>query len=326
MRYRSFSDTGWNVSEIGLGCWGIGGNFADVTKDTSYKILKKSLDCGINFFDTADVYGHGKSEKILGDFFKNSKVEKYIATKAGNLIRPNIPESYQYNIFEKFIDSSLKNLGVEIIDLLQLHCPPRQLCGINLLHETMDRFVKKGKIKHYGLSVYNLEEAYSALNFKNVKSIQLVFNLLRQEPKKKFLKNAKSQKVAVIARGPLSSGLLSGTINTKSKFSPSDHRAYNITGKSFSIGETFSGVPMEISLKAIEKFKKILPNNFSLINLAIKWILMNKEITVTIPGATNPIHVELSALSSEKMSIKNLMDDIDGIYNEIISPYIKDKW
>ena len=220
----------------------------------------------------------------------------------------------------------MKNLGVETIDLLQLHCPPKQLCGFYLLHEIMDIFIKKGKIKHYGFSVYTLDEAYSAINYKNVKSIQLVFNIFRQKPKKKFLQKAKSQKIAVIARGPLASGLLSGSINSNSTFSPSDHRNYNIKGTSFNIGDTFSGVPIEISLKAIEKLKKILPDNFSLINIAIKWILMSKEVTVTIPGATNPIHVELSATSSDKKSIKNLMDDIEGIYNEVILPYTKDKW
>ena len=326
MKYRSFSNSGWNVSEIGLGCWGIGGSWTDVSTNTANQILKKSLDFGVNFFDTADVYGNGKSEQIIGKFFKDTKINKYIATKIGNKIKPHLPEKYNIQVFEKFIDQSLKNLGVDSIDLLQLHCPPRQLCGYYLIHEMMNNFIKKGKIKHYGFSVFNLDEAYSALNFKNVKSIQLVFNVLRQQPKKEFLQKAKLNNVAIIARGPLASGLLSGAINFKSRFAPSDHRNYNISGKSFDIGDTFSGIPLEISLKAIDRFKKILPNNFSLIDLAIKWVLMRKEITVTIPGATSPLHVELNSASSDKKSINYLMEDIEGIYNEIVLPYAEGKW
>ena len=326
MKYRYFSNTGWKVSEIGLGCWGIGGSWTDVSTNTANQILKKSLDLGINFFDTADVYGNGKSEKIIGKFFKDTKIKKYIATKVGNKIKPHLPEKYNTQVFEKFIDQSLKNLGIDTIDLLQLHCPPRQLCGNYLIHEMMNNFIKKGKIKYYGFSVFNLDEAYSALNFKNVKSIQLVFNILRQQPKKEFLQKAKLNNVAIIARGPLVSGLLSGAINFKSRFAPSDHRNYNISGKSFDIGDTFSGIPLEISLKAIDKLKKILPNNFSLIDLAIKWVLMSKEVTVTIPGATNPLHAELNSASSDKKSINYLMKDIEGIYDEIILPYARGKW
>ena len=326
MKYRPFADTGWKISEVGLGCWGIGGSWTDVTNRTANKILSRSIDLGVNFYDTADVYGNGKSEKILGNFFKKIKYRKYIATKIGNKIKPHLPEKYNIQVFEKFIDQSLKNLNTQRIDLLQLHCPPKQLCGYYPMHEMMNYFKKKGKIKYYGFSVFNLDEAYAAINFKDVKSIQLVFNLFRQKPKKDFLKTAKSRNIAIIARGPLASGLLSGTIDKKTVFAPSDHRNYNISGKAFNIGDTFSGIPLEASIKAIKQLKKLLPNNYSLINLAINWILMSKEISVTIPGATNPLQVELCASSSGMRPINNLMNEIEDIYSELILPHIDPRW
>ena len=194
MQYRKFSNTGWNVSEIGLGCWGIGGNWDDVQDLEARKVLKRALDKGINFFDTSDVYGERRSEKFLGELIKSTSEKIYVATKTGQRLRPYIPEGYNLKTIEKFIDRSLNNLGIECIDLLQLHCPPTEICSKKELYEMMDEFVKKGKILHYGVSVFNISEALSAIKFPNVKSIQIVFNIFRQKPLDLLFKKAKKKK------------------------------------------------------------------------------------------------------------------------------------
>ena len=325
MKYRKFADLNWRVSEIGLGCWGIGGNWVDVTNTDAREVLKKSLNKGINFFDTADVYGDGRSEKFIGELIKSTSEKIFVATKVGQRLRPYIPEGYNLKTIEKFIDRSLMNLGVECIDLMQLHCPPPQLCSNEELYEMMDEIVKKGKISYYGVSVFNLSEAIDAIQFSNVKSIQLVFNIFRQKPAETFFKLAKKN-VGIIARGPLASGLLTGIIDKNTKFNPNDHRNYNKKGKSFDIGDTFSGVNFENGLYAIEKLKKLLPSNFSLTDLAIKWILMHDEVSVVIPGATNKTQVEMNTLASDLESINHLMPKIYSIYEELIKPDVHNHW
>ncbi len=268
MKYRKFSDLGWNVSEIGLGCWAIGGSWVDVSENEANEILKEALDKGVNFFDTADVYGDGRSEKFLGKLIKSTSEKIFVSTKTGLRLRPHIPEGYNLENFEKFIDRSLINLGIDCIDLLQLHCPPPEICSKKEIYEMMDEIVKKGKIAYYGVSVFKLSEAMDAIQFPNVKSIQIVFNMFRQRPTEVFFQEAKKRKIAIIARGPLASGLLTGTINKETKFTPNDHRNYNITGKAFDIGDTFSGVNFEKGLEAIKKIKNLIPNNYSLTDLA----------------------------------------------------------
>lgn len=326
MNYRKFADLNWRISEIGLGCWGIGGNWVDVTDTEAKDVLNKSLNKGINFFDTSDVYGDGRSEKFIGELIKSTSEKIFVATKVGQRLRPYIPEGYNLKTIEKFIDRSLINLGVECIDLMQLHCPPPQLCSKKELYEMMDEIVKKGKISYYGVSVFNLSEAIDAIQFPNVKSIQLVFNIFRQKPVETFFKLAKQRNVGIIARGPLASGLLTGIIDKNTKFNPNDHRNYNKNGKSFDEGDTFSGVNFEKGLNAIEKLKELLPNNFSLTDLAIKWILMHDEVSVVIPGATNKTQVEMNTLATDLESISHLMPKINSIYDELIKPDVHNRW
>ena len=326
MNYRKFADLNWRISEIGLGCWGIGGNWVDVTDTEAKDVLNKSLNKGINFFDTSDVYGDGRSEKFIGELIKSTSEKIFVATKVGQRLRPYIPEGYNLKTIEKFIDRSLINLGVECIDLMQLHCPPPQLCSKKELYEMMDEIVKKGKISYYGVSVFNLSEAIDAIQFPNVKSIQLVFNIFRQKPVETFFKLAKQRNVGIIARGPLASGLLTGIIDKNTKFNPNDHRNYNKNGKSFDEGDTFSGVNFEKGLNAIEKLKELLPNNFSLTDLAIKWILMHDEVSVVIPGATNKTQVEMNTLATDLESINHLMPKINSIYDELIKPDVHNRW
>jgi len=326
MKYRKFSDLGWNVSEIGLGCWGIGGSWGDVSEHDAREVLKKALDKGVNFFDTADVYGDGRSERFIGELIKSTSEKIFVTTKSGNRLRPHTPRGYKLKNIEEFIDRSLINLGIDCIDLLQLHCPPSEICSKKETYEMMDEIVKKGKIVHYGVSVFKISEAMDAIQFPNVKSIQMVFNIFRQKPAEVFFKEAKKRNVGIIARGPLASGLLTGKINQESKFSQDDHRNYNIEGKSFDVGETFSGVNFEKGLKAVEKLKDLLPNNLSLTDIALKWILMHDEVSVVIPGATNKSQVQMNTRATDLEDISSLLPKINSIYDELIKPDVHNRW
>ena len=327
MKYRKFSDLGWNVSEIGLGCWEIGGSWGDVSEHDAREILKKALDKGVNFFDTADVYGDGRSEKFLGEFIKSTSEKIFVTTKSGRRWRgTNYPRGYKQKHIEEFIDRSLINLGIDCIDLLQLHCPPSEICSKKETYEMMDEIVKKGKIAYYGVTVHKLSDAMEAIQFPNVKSIQIVFNIFRQKPAESFFKEAKKRNVAIIARGPLASGLLTGEINQETKFPENDHRNYNINGKAFDIGDTFSGVNFEKGLKAVEKLKTLLPDNFSLSELALKWILMHDEVSVVIPGAKNKSQVQMNTNATDLKDISSLLSKINFIYDELIKPDVHNRW
>ena len=326
MKHREFSDTGWSVSEIGLGCWQIGGSWGTVTERDAREVLKKAFDMGVNFFDTADMYGDGRSEKFLGEFIKTTSEEIFVSTKSGRRWRPDYPKGYKQHYVEEFIDRSLLNLGVDCIDLLQLHCPPSEICSKKETYEMMDEIVKKGKIKYYGVTVHKLSDALEAIKFPNVKSIQIVFNIFRQKPAEIFLKEAKKRNVGVIARGPLASGLLTGTINKETKFPEDDHRNYNIKGKAFDIGDTFSGVNFEKGLEVVEKLKDLLPENFSLVDLALKWILMHDEVSVVIPGATNKSEVQMNTNASDLDDITYLLPRINSIYDELIKSNVHNRW
>ena len=326
MKYREFSDLGWKVSEIGIGCWAIGSEWGEVSENDAKDALYTSLDNGINFFDTADVYGDGRSEKIIGEVLKNTKEKIYVATKAGRRLNPHNADGYNLKNIESFIDRSLMNLGVEVIDLVQLHCPPSEICGKKETYEMMDEIVKKGKINHYGVSVEKVSEALDAIKYPNVKSIQIIFNVFRQKPSEIFFKEAKKNNVAIIARVPLASGLLTGKMNSQSSFPENDHRNYNINGDAFDLGETFSGINFAKGLEAVEELKKIKPSDFSLIDLSLKWILSYPEITVVIPGAKNKIQAELNVKASELNEINSIKDSIKEIYNKYFKEDIHSNW
>ena len=326
MKYREFSNIGWRVSEIGLGCWAIGSEWGDVSKEDATEVLKTSLDKGINFFDTADVYGDGRSEKFIGELLKSTSEKIYVATKSGRRLDPHNSEGYNPENIERFIDRSLKNLGVECIDLLQLHCPPSDICSKKETFEMMDNIVKKGKISYYGVSVEKVSEAMDAIQFSNVKSIQIIFNMFRQKPSEEFFKMAAKKDIAIIARVPLASGLLTGKMNKDSSFPSNDHRNYNIKGEAFDVGETFSGVSFEKGLMAVDELKKLTPNNFTLADLALKWILMHSEVTVAIPGAKNKQQASLNVNSIQLEDISSLMPQIKKIYDKFLKEDIHHRW
>ena len=326
MKYREFSNLGWKVSEIGIGCWAIGSEWGDVSVEDAKEALYSSINNGINFFDTADVYGDGRSEKIISEVLKNSNEQIYVATKAGRRLNPHNADGYNLKNIESFIDRSLSNLGVDIIDLVQLHCPPSEICGKPETYEMMDEIVKKGKIKYYGVSVEKVSEALDAIKHPNVKSIQIIFNIFRQKPSETFFHEAKKKNVAIIARVPLASGLLTGKMNNNSSFPKNDHRNYNINGDAFDVGETFSGVNFSKGLEAVEELKKIIPNGFSLTDLALKWILSHPEVTVVIPGAKNKIQAELNVKASELSDISSIKESIKEIYSKYFKKDIHSNW
>jgi aryl-alcohol dehydrogenase-like predicted oxidoreductase len=327
MKYRKFSDLGWNVSEVGLGCWQIGWCWGDVTERDARELLKKSLDEGINFFDTSDTYGDGRSERFLSEIIKSTSQKIYVTTKLGRRIRgTNYPKGYKQEPMEEFIDRSLKNLGIECIDLLQLHCPPSEIISKKETYEMMDEIVKKGKVANYGVSVHKISDAMEAIKNPNVKSIQLVFNIFRQKPTEIFFSEAKKKNVAVIVRGPLASGLLTGEINRDTIFAENDHRNYNIKGEAFDIGDTFSGVNFEKGLEAVEQLKKIVPDNFSLSTLALKWILSHDAVSVVIPGAVNKSQVKINTGTSDLEDISDIIPKINSIYDELIKADVHNRW
>ena len=326
MKFRKFSNSGWQVSEIGLGCWAIGSEWGDVSKEDANEVLKTSLDNGVNFFDTADVYGDGRSEQFIGELLQSTSEKIYVATKSGRRLNPHNSDGYNSQNIESFIDRSLKNLGVECIDLLQLHCPPSDVCSKKETYEMMDDIVKKGKILHYGVSVEKVSEALDAIQFPNVKSIQIIFNMFRQKPSEEFFKEAAKRDVAIIVRVPLASGLLTGKMTKDSSFPANDHRNYNIKGEAFDVGETFSGVSFEKGLLAVEELKQLLPENFTMADLALKWILMHDEVTVAIPGAKNKQQASLNINSVYLEEISSLMPLIKNIYDKYFWDDIHHLW
>ena len=326
MNLRKFGKIGWNVSEIGLGCWAIGSEWGDVSSEDAKEVLKTSLDHGVNFFDTADVYGDGRSEKFLGQLLNSTSERIYVATKSGRRLNPHTAEGYNLKNIEDFIDRSLINIGVDCIDLLQLHCPPSEICSKKETYDMMDEIVKKGKIANYGVSVEKVSEAMEAIKYPNVKSIQIIFNIFRQKPLEVFFEEAAKNNVAIIARVPLASGLLTGKMNKYSSFPKNDHRNYNINGDTFDIGETFSGVNYERGLEVVEILKEIVPDDFTLSDLALKWILMHEEVSVVIPGAKNSEQVIKNTLSSSLPNINDLMEKIEGIYNSYLKNNIHSRW
>jgi len=326
MKFRKFADLDWNVSEIGLGCWAIGADWGNVSLDDAREVLKTSLDQGVNFYDTADVYGDGRSEQLVSELIKSTSERLYVATKAGRRLNPHTADGYNLLNIENFVDRSLKNLGVECIDLLQLHCPPTETYSKKETYDMLDEIVLKGKIANYGVSVETVSQAQEALKHPNIKSVQIIFNIFRQKPSEVFFKEAKKKNVAVIVRVPLASGMLTGKMNKDWVFPENDHRNYNIKGEAFDIGETFSGVNFEKGLEAVERLKDLLPEGFSLTDLALKWILMHKEVTVVIPGAKNKQQVGNNLMASDKDDIFGITSKINLVYDQLIRSDVQDRW
>ena len=312
MNYRKLGKTGFDVSEISLGTWQVGGKWGEkFNHGLADKILNTALDSGINFIDTADVYSDGESEKAVGKFIHSRKERIHVATKCGRKLNPHNSKAYTIDALRKFIEDSLQNLRLETLDLIQLHCPPTE---VYYRPEIFDLFEKP-------------REALKAIEYPKVTTVQIIFNIFRQRPSELFFKEAKQKNVGIIVRVPLASGLLSGTFNKLTSFSSGDHRNFNQHGEAFDQGETFSGIDYGTGLAAVEEFKKLFPQYSNLRPIALKWILMFREVSCIIPGASKPEQVEsnLHALKIEDFTNEQI-NNINSVYEHWIKPQVHQKW
>jgi aryl-alcohol dehydrogenase-like predicted oxidoreductase len=327
MNYRTLGRTGWKISEISFGAWAIGGAWGNVDDQESLAALHAALDGGVNFFDTADVYGDGRSERLLAKLKKERKEKFYIATKAGRRLPVQTPEGYSRKNLTAWVNRSLKNLDTDTIDLLQLHCPHPDVYYLPEVFGILDDFVKTGKLRHYGVSVEKVEEALKAIEYPNVQSVQIIFNIFRQRPAELFFAEAQRRQVGILARVPLASGMLSGKISRASKFAKDDHRHFNRHGEEFDRGETFSGVDFETGLHAVGQLKKLVPPGASLAQMALRWILEFPAVTCSIPGAKRPAQVlENIAASDLPPLAPATMKLIDALYTKQIKPLVHHYW
>lgn len=327
MNYRVLGKTGYKVSEVSFGSWAIGGTWGEVDDQTSVKALETAIDQGINFFDTADVYGDGRSERLLGQLAASKKDKLYIATKAGRRLDSHVASGYTIDNIRRFVERSLKNLQTDCIDLLQLHCPPTEVYAQAALFDGLDTLVKEGLIAHYGVSVEKVAEAMQAMEYKNLATVQIIYNMFRMKPEEVFFEKAKIKEVGVIARVPLASGMLTGKMTKDTTFAEDDHRHFNRHGEAFDKGETFSGVPYEIGLEAVEQLQALKPEGMTMAQFALRWILMNQEVSCVIPGAKNPHQVLQNAASSDKEILSSqVMDEIRQVYDKYIREHVHHLW
>src|ERR687894_1391917 len=317
LEYRNLGETGMRVSAISLGTWAFGSEWGTVSDDDSYAALNKAIDLGVNFLDTADVYGDGRSEELIGRLLKERPGDEiFVATKAGRRLDPHSAEGYNYDNLSRFVERSLENLGVEPLDLLQLHCPPTEVYRQDETFEALDRLQEAGKVKNYGVSVEKVEEARMALDYPGVKTVQVIFNIFRQKPVEEFFPLAEERNIGVIARVPLASGLLSGKMSADREFSEDDHRNFNREGQAFDRGETFSGVNFKTGLRAADELKELVPEGYTLAQLALRWILMHPAISCAIPGAKRPEQVESNVAAAGLPPLsEETMERIRGIYD-----------
>jgi aryl-alcohol dehydrogenase-like predicted oxidoreductase len=325
---RPFGRTGWTVSEIGFGAWAIGGSWGDVGETEARDALLAALEAGTTFIDTADVYGDGRSERIIRDVLKEWRgARPMVATKAGRRLSPHTASGYTRANLEAFIDRSRKNLGMDTLDLVQLHCPPTEIYYRPEVFEAMDALVASGKIRSYGVSVEKVEEALKAIEYPGVASVQIIYNIFRQRPAGLFFREAKVRNVAVIARVPLASGLLTGKLDRNSRFAPDDHRNFNRDGEAFDVGETFSGVPYEVALDAVDAIRPLVPAGTTMAAFALRWILMADAVSVVIPGAKSRAQAEANAAASALGPLPSqTMQALEKIYAEKIAPHVHHRW
>lgn len=327
MEYRELGRTGWQVSAVSLGCWAIGGSWGPVDDDESLAALHRAAELGVNFFDTSDRYGDGRSERLLARFRREHGEQVYIATKIGRRLEPHVAEGYTLENLNSFVERCLVNLETEALDLVQLHCPPTEVYSMPETFGALDDLVSAGKIRHYGVSVEKIEEALKAIEHPNVQCVQIIFNMFRQRPVEDFFGQARARRVGILARVPLASGLLTGKLTPESTFTDDDHRFYNREGAAFDRGETFSGVDFEVGLDAVKELRDLRPAGMTLTQFALRWILMFDEITCAIPGAKRPAQVEENTVAADLPSLsKEAMAAVSSIYDRFIRSSVHHNW
>lgn len=328
MNYRKLGKTGFEVSEVSLGTWQVGGKWgSEFNKSNADYIINTAIDNGVNFIDTADVYENGLSEEAVGRVVNSRSERVYVATKCGRQINPHTNEGYKPEVLIKFVEDSLKRMNLETLDLIQLHCPPTEVYYRPEIFETFEKLKGQGKILNLGVSVEKVEEGLKAIEYENVTTVQIIFNLFRQRPSELFFKQAKLKDVGIIARVPLASGLLTGKFDQDTTFNSDDHRNFNRNGEAFDKGETFSGVDYKLGLKAVEELKKLFPKQNNLSQTALKWILNFQEISCIIPGASKVEHVlsNLSINNGDSLS-PDKIEDMNQIYAKHIKSKVHQIW
>ncbi|KFI07400.1 aldo/keto reductase [Massilia sp. BSC265] len=328
MQQRKLGRTGVAVSEIGFGAWAIGGAWGDVSMEDAKAALHAALDGGCTFIDTADVYGDGRSEQIIAEVLAERGGERpFVATKAGRRLVPHAAEGYTKANLAEFVERSLRNLRVDCLDLVQLHCPPPAVYYRPEVFQAMDELVAEGKIRHYGVSVEKVEEALKAIEYPNVATVQIIYNIFRQRPSKLFFDVAKRRDVGVIVRVPLASGLLTGKMSADTAFAADDHRAFNRNGEAFDKGETFAGVPYPLALEAVEHIRKLVPGDASMAQFALRWILMEEGVSTVIPGARNARQAMANSEAAGLAPISpEVMSELRSLYREMIAPHVHHLW
>ncbi len=328
MEYRQLGRTDMHVSVISFGAWAIGADWGNVSEEDALNALDTAIDLGVNFIDTADVYGDGRSERLIARALKRRRERVYVATKAGRRLNPHTAEGYNYANLSAFVERSLKNLETDTLDLVQLHCPPTPVYTQDSTFEALERLVQEGKIRYYGISVEKVSEALTAVErYPNIQSVQIIFNMFRLKPADDFFPVAKQKQVGILARVPLASGLLTGKMTPETRFSADDHRNYNRYGEAFDVGETFSGVPFEVGLQAVEELKAALPPGYTMIDAALRWITMFDAVTCAIPGIKRPDQARQNIAAGELAPLpKPYMDKVIDVYNRYIREHVHHRW
>jgi aryl-alcohol dehydrogenase-like predicted oxidoreductase len=325
---RPFGKTGFDCTTIGFGAWAIGGTWGEVTEAEAKATLHAALDAGVNFIDTADVYGDGRSERIIAAVLaERGGPRPYVATKAGRRLNPHVAEGYTLANIEAFVDRSRANLQMDCLDLVQLHCPPSSVYSGDAIYDAMETLKSKGKIANYGFSIEKIAEALEAVRHPGVVSIQIIYNLFRQRPADAFFAAAQAANVAVIARVPLASGLLTGKMSATSSFAADDHRSFNRNGEAFDKGETFSGVPYDVALQAVEELRPLVPHGATMAAFALRWILMAEAVSVVIPGAKSPAQAQANVLADALPPLSPAtMEAAREVYTRLIAPHVANSW
>lgn len=327
MEYREFGRTGWQVSAISFGAWAIGGSWGEVEDRESLAALHRCLDLGINLFDTADVYGDGRSEQLLARLRKERSEPFHVITKAGRRLNPHVASGYNRANLTAFVERSLVNLHTDCLELVQLHCPPVEVYYMPETFGVLDDLVKAGKIRFYGVSVEKVEEGLKAIEYPNVQSVQIIFNIFRQRPIELFFREVKRRQVGILARVPLASGLLTGKMKPDTVFSSDDHRSFNRYGEAFDRGETFSGIDYQSGLQAVDELRPLVPQGYTLAQFALRWILMFDAVSCAIPGAKRPQQVEENAAAASMPPLADhTMQRVRAIYHQYIYGQVHHRW
>jgi aryl-alcohol dehydrogenase-like predicted oxidoreductase len=324
---RQLGRTGRQVSVVGLGCWQLGSDWGTVSEDDALDVLRAAADAGVTFFDTADVYGDGRSEELIGRFLKERPGSVAVATKMGRLADPHVAEAYTLDAFRGWLDSSRRNLGVDTVDLVQLHCPPTPVYSDDRVFDALDTLVEEQVVAAYGVSVETVEEALAAIARPNVATVQIILNVFRRKPLERVLPAAQEAGVGIIARVPLASGLLSGTYDESTTFAPDDHRTYNRGGEEFDVGETFSGVPFEVGVMAAREVAALTPAGATTAQLALRWVIDQPGVSTVIPGARSAEQARGNAGAADVAPLdRATLDALRDVYDRDVREHVQARW